>query len=161
MFPNLLDMGEESPPILPGETVKAEETHHPLKGSGEAGRLIRHDAPVGQAEFQWNRPVAFHRPFLIEGMKDPTCLIVASQDNRRRFGRISPESIEPVRMIEQSDVVALLVKMISRCETGESGTEDEDCAGGMSGHENREQNQMRKAIITRWVVVRLMRDPKT
>lgn len=161
MFPNLLDMGEEPPPILPRETMEAEETHHPLKGSRKAGRLIRHDAPIGQAKFQWNRPVAFHRPFLIERTKDPTCLVVASQNNRRRFGCIGPKSIEPVRMVEQGDVVALLVKMIGRCQTGESGTENEDGVGGMSGHENRERNQMRKAIITRWVVVRLMRGPKT
>jgi hypothetical protein len=45
-------MGEESPPIMPGEAVKAEEAHHPLKGSGKTGRLIGGDSPFGQPKFQ-------------------------------------------------------------------------------------------------------------
>ena len=118
MFPNLLDMGEEFPSILPGKPVEAEEAHHPLKGSGEAGRLIGGDSPIGQPKFQWNRSVGFRRPCSIERVKDSSRLMVASQHNRGRLGCIGPESIEPVRMIEQGDVVALLMKMVRSGQAG-------------------------------------------
>ena len=161
MFPNLLDMGEESPPILPGEPVEAEEAHHPLKGSGEAGRRIGSDSPVGQPKFQWNRSVGFQRPFSMERAKDPSRLVVASQNNRSWVGCVGPESIEPVRVIEQGDVVALSAKMVCGCQAGQSGAKNEDGVWGRCGHENRERSQIRRAITTRWVVVRLMRVPKT
>lgn len=161
VLPNLLDMGEESPPILPGKAVEAEEAHHPLKDSGQAGRLIGGDSPIGQPKFQWNRSVGFRRPFSIERAKDLPRLLVASQNNRGRLGRIGSESIEPVRMIEQGDVVALLMKMIGSCEAGQAGAENKGGMWRWSGHENRERSQMPKAITSRWVVVRLIRGPKT
>jgi hypothetical protein len=64
-------------------------------------------------------------------------------------------------MIEQGDVIAPLMKMVRRCQAGESGAENEDGVLGRSGHENRERSQTRRAITTRWVVVRPMRGPKT
>ena len=64
-------------------------------------------------------------------------------------------------MIEQGDVVALSVKMVRGCQAGQSGAENEDGVWRRRGHENRERSQIRRPITTRWVVVRLMRDPKT
>ena len=78
--------------------MEAEEAHHPLKGSGEAGRVIGGDSPVGQPKFQWNRSV--RRPFSIERAKNPPRFMVASQNNRSGLGCVGPESIEPVRVIE-------------------------------------------------------------
>jgi hypothetical protein len=87
--------------------------------------------------------------------------MVASQNNWSGLGCVGPKSIEPIRVIEQGDVVALSMKMVRGCQTGQSSAENEDGVWGRRGHENREQNQIRRAIIPRWVVVRLMRDPKT
>jgi hypothetical protein len=78
--------------------VEAEEAHHPLKGSGEAGRVIGGDSPVGQPKFQWNRSV--RRPFSIERAKNPPRFMVASQNNWSGLGCVGPESIEPVGVIE-------------------------------------------------------------
>lgn len=64
-------------------------------------------------------------------------------------------------MIEQGNVVALLMKMVRGGQARQSGAEDEDGMWRWSGHENRERSQMRKAITTRWVVVRVIRGPKT
>ncbi len=64
-------------------------------------------------------------------------------------------------MIEQGDVVTQLMKVVRGGQAGESGAQYEDGTWERSGHENRERSQMRKAITTRWVVLRLMRDPKT
>ena len=161
LFPNLLDMGEKSPPILPGKAVEAEEADHPLKSSWEAGRLIRGDSSVGQPKFQRNRSVAFRRLFSIERTKNAPRLMMASQNNRGGLGCIGPESIEPVRVIEQGDVVALSMKMVRGCQAGQSGAKNEDGAWGRRGHENRERSQIRRAITTRRVVVRPMRGPKT
>lgn len=149
MFPYLFDMGEESPPILPGKAVKAEEAHHPLKSSGEAGRLIEDYSPVGQPKFQWNRSVEFQTPFWIERTKDPPRLMVTSHNNRGGLGCVGPESIEPVGMIEQGDLVVLLIKMVRSGETGQACAENENGLRGWSGHENRDRIQIRMAIITR------------
>lgn len=106
--------------------MKAEETHHPLKGSGEAGRLIGDDSPIRQPKFQWNRSIVFRRLFSIERAKDTSRLIVASQNNRDGLGCIGPELIEPVRMIEQGDVVTLLMEMVRSGEASQSSTENKD-----------------------------------
>ena len=126
MLPNFLDMGEESPPILPGKAVEAEEAHHPLKGSGKTGRLIGGDSPIGEPKFEWNGLVGFRRPSSVEQAKDPLRLLVASQNNRGWLECIGSESIEPVRMIEQGDVVALLMKMVCSCQAGQSRAEHKD-----------------------------------
>lgn len=52
--------------------------------------------------------------------------MVASQNNRGGLGCVGPKSIEPVRMIEQGDVAALLMKMIRSRQTGQSGAENKD-----------------------------------
>ena len=52
--------------------------------------------------------------------------MVASQNNRGWLGCIGSESIEPVGMIEQGDVAALLMKMIRSGQAGQSGAENED-----------------------------------
>lgn len=52
--------------------------------------------------------------------------MVASQNNRGWLRCIRPESVEPVWMIEQGDVVALLMKMVCGRQTGQAGAEDED-----------------------------------
>ena len=126
LFPNVLDMGEEPPPILPGKTIKAEEAHHPLKSAGEAGRLIGDDSSIGQPKFQWNRSVAFRRLFSLERAKDSPRLMVTSQNDRSWLGCVGPESIEPGRMIEQGDLIALLMKMVRSGQAGQPGTENED-----------------------------------
>ena len=126
LFPNLLDMGEESPPILPGKAAEAEEAHHPLKGSRKTGRLIGGDSPIGESKFEWNGLVGFRRPSSVEQAKDPLRLLVASQNNRGWLECIGPEPIEPVRMIEQGNVVALLMKMVRSGQAGQSRAENED-----------------------------------
>jgi hypothetical protein len=52
--------------------------------------------------------------------------MMASQNDRRELGRIGPEPIEPVSMIEQGDPVTLSMKMVCGCETGQAGTENKD-----------------------------------
>lgn len=105
--------------------------------------------------------IGYRKPSVIQCAKNPPRLTVASEDNRRRSAWISPEPIEPLRMIEQGDLEALLMKMVRSGQTGQSGAENEDCVRRGLGHENRERSQTRKAITTRWVVVRLIRGPKT
>ena len=54
----------------------------------------------------------------MEQAKDSFRLLVASQNNGGGLGCVGPESIEPVRMIEQSDVVAPLMKMVRSGQAG-------------------------------------------
>ena len=87
--------------------------------------------------------------------------MVASQHNWGWLKCVGSESIGPVRMIELGDMVALLMKIVRSGQTRQSGAEDEDGMWRWNGHENRERSQTRRAIINRWVVVRLIRGPKT
>jgi hypothetical protein len=129
--------------------VEAEEAHHPLKGSGKAGRLIGGDSSVGQPKFQWNRSVGFRRPFSIECAKDSSRLMVASPNDRGGVGCIGPKPVKPVGMIKEGDAVPQSMKMVRSGEAGQSGTENENGVWRRRSHENRERSQIRRAIITR------------
>ena len=63
---------------------------------------------------------------LMQRLQEPVALVMASQENRCRVACLEPESIEPIRVIEQRGVVTLSMEMIGGCETDQSGAEDED-----------------------------------
>jgi hypothetical protein len=50
---------------------------------------------------------------------------------------------------------------MSHRQSGETSAQDKNRLFNGSGHEDQERIQMRKAIPSRWLVVRLMRGPNT
>ena len=161
LFPDLLNVREQLPPVLPGQALEAEETHHPLKGSREASRLIGHVAPIGELKLQWNGLIRRQQLWPVESEEESSRLLKTSQEIRCWVGWIQPESFGPFRMIEQRYVTVLSLQVVGGHETCQAGAENEDGVGGWISHETRERSQMRKAMISRCVVVRLIRGPKT
>lgn len=154
-------MGEESPTVLPGEALEVEETHHPLQGAGEAGGLIRHGLSGRESKFERNGLVGAQGFSLGKFLKHSPCLMMAAKSDQCGIRRVGPESINPVSVLKQRNLVALLVEVIGGREAGEAGTYNQNCLGCLYSHENRERSHTPRAIITRWVVVRLIRGPNT
>ena len=89
--------------------------------------LIGYDSSIGEPEFERDGVVGCRRSSLVEETEQLLGLMMASQRDRHRFGRIGPESIVPVRAIEEGDVVALSMEMIGGREAGEAGPDNEHC----------------------------------
>lgn len=141
--------------------MEIEDAHHPLQGAGKAGGLIGHGLSSGESKFKRNGLVRARACFLGKVLEHPTCLMMTTKGDRCGIGRIGQESIRPVRVLEQGDLIALLVELIGGYEAGEAGTDNYNCLRGRGSHENRERSHTRRAISTRWVVVRLIRGPNT
>lgn len=141
--------------------MEIEETHHPLQGAGKTGGLIRHGLSSRESKFERNGLVGVRVLCLGELLEHSRGLMVAAKGDRGGVGRIRPESIGPVSVFEQGDLVALSVEMIGGCQAGQAGTHNQYRLGGRCSHENRERSHTPRAIITRWVVVRLIRGPNT
>lgn len=149
LFPNLLDMGEESPPVLPGQALETEEAHHPLKGTWKADGLIRHGLSGGEPKFERNGLVGARAGFLSKVLEHPIRLMMTTKGDQCGIGCSGPESIRPVSVLEEGDLIALLGELTGGCEAGEAGTGDHHCLGGRGSHENRERSHTRRAISTR------------
>ncbi len=78
LFPNLFDMGEKVPSIVPRKASKAEKAHHPLQGAGQMRGLIGYDSSIGEPEFERDGVVGCRRSSLVEETEQLLGLMMAS-----------------------------------------------------------------------------------
>lgn len=129
--------------------METEEAHHPLKGAWETGGLIGHGLPRGKSKFERNGLIGDRALSLVEGLEYLCGLLMAAEGDRCRVGRIGLESVGPVGMLEEGDLVALSVELMGGCEAGKSGPHNQYAVRGGCSHENRERSHTPRAISTR------------
>lgn len=141
--------------------MEIEDTHHPLQSARQSGGLIGHGLSRGESKFERNGLVRARVLRVGEFLECPLCLMMASKGDGCGIGRVGPESIKPVRVLEEGDLVALLVELIGCCQAGQAGTHNQNGLWIRCSHENRERSHTPRAISTRCMVVRLIRGPNT
>ena len=95
--------------------MEIEDAHHPLQGAGKAGGLIGHRLSSGESKLERNGLVGVRVLYLGELLQYPRGLMMAPKGSYCRIGGVGSKSIEPVLVLEQSDLVALLVELIGSC----------------------------------------------
>ena len=106
---------------MPGQTMEAEEAGHPLERAREMSGSIGLDMSIGQPEFERNRRVRSDSFALFERAEQGLCFPVASEEHRRRIGRVGSISVLPAGMVQQGDAISLFAKEIGRRQSRQAG----------------------------------------
>jgi hypothetical protein len=129
--------------------MEIEDAHHPLQGARKSGGLIGHGLSSGESKFEGDDLVGARVLCAGEFLEYPRRLMMAAEGDRCRVGRVGLESIRPVGVVEEGDLVALLVELIGGYEAGQAGAHNQHGLGGRRSHENRERSHTPRAISTR------------